>query len=186
MKKCAALLTFLLFALVLILNPLAPLQKETQAAGPSAFTKPYAGVYPVSGNRRLLIILLRAQDSTTSVSRQTIRNRIFGPAPSVSTYLNEISYGRFNISETFVTDWLVAKDDPSTPNVNESLKSFVHKGGAPYEQAKAEWLIQAVDNQTNFNWSDYDDNRDGQVTPEELLIFWVYPGKGVGDRKSVV
>jgi M6 family metalloprotease-like protein len=172
--------------LVLTLNPLPLLQTETRAVGPSAFTKPYAGVYPVSGNRRLLVILLRAQDSTTSVTRQTIRNQIFGPAPSVSTYLNEISHGRFNISEACVTRWLVAQDDPSTPGVNESLKSFVHKGGAPHEQAKAEWLIQAVDNdnQTNFNWSDFDDDKDGWVTPRELLILWVYPGGDSGRSRK--
>lgn len=170
--------------LVLTLNPLPLLQTETRAVGPSAFTKPYAGVYPVSGKRRMLVILLRAQDSTTSVSRNTIRNRIFGPAPSTSTYLNEISYGRFSISEAYVTNWLVAEDDPSTPNVNESLRSFVHKGGAPHEQAKAEWLIKAVDKQTSFNWSYFDDNKDGRVTPRELLILWVYPGGGSGRSRK--
>ena len=74
--------------LVLILNPFPLLQTETRAVSPSDFTKPYAGVYPVSGELPILVILLRAQDNANNVSRKTIRNRIFGPAPSVSTYMH--------------------------------------------------------------------------------------------------
>ena len=101
-------------ALVLTLNPLPPLQREAQAASPRDFTKPYSGVMPVSGNLPVLVILLDAKDNPNKFSRNDIHKKFFGPAQSVSTYFNEISHGRFNIREAYVTPWLVAQDNPST------------------------------------------------------------------------
>jgi M6 family metalloprotease-like protein len=167
--------------LLLALSPVPLHFTRAQAAVPGDFLKPYAGVKPVSGTRPVLVILLRARDRPNSVSEATIRSRIFGAAPGVTSYFDEISYGRFGIREAFVTPWLVAQDNPATQGVDESLSSFVHQGGETPEKRKPEWLIKAVDTQTNFDFSRFDVNKDGRVTSEELLIFWVYSGaSGVG------
>jgi M6 family metalloprotease-like protein len=165
-------------ALLLTLNPLPSHHTQGQAASSSEFLKPYAGVRPVVGTRPLLVILVQARDRPAAVAPTIVRQRFFGvgPGESVSTYFNEISYGRFGVTEAMVTPWLTAQDNLATPNIDESLASFVYQGGYPAEVAKAQWLIQAVDRQTNFDFARFDNNpRDGRITPEELLIMWVYP-----------
>ena len=142
------------------------------------FLRPYAGVRPVVGTRPILVILLQARDRPAAVAPATIRQRFFGTGPneSVATYFNEISFGRFGVGEAMVTPWLTATDDPGTAGIDESLAGFVYQHGHAAEVAKAKWLIEAVDRQTNFNFARFDINpRDGRVTAEELLVMWVYP-----------
>jgi M6 family metalloprotease-like protein len=149
----------------------------------SDFAKPYAGVKPIKGSVPLLVILLRPDDPAhmPNQTQADIRNLIFGPRKSVRTYFNEVSYGWFSFKEAMVTPWLVARDDPSTSDWNESTAAFIHTSDI---HRKGAWVIRQVEQLTNFRFADYDLNGDGRVTERELAVLWLYPGGGAARGRS--
>ena len=149
----------------------------------STFTRPYGGVVPVQGERPLLVILLDAATEPQSKSQTQVRDLFFGSGDNVATYYSEVSNGAFTYREAFVTPWLIAEDNPDTP-VDESSSEWTHIGGEPHEQIKGNWVIRQVERMTPFRFRDHDANRDGQVTPDELAIVWVY--RGVAGREREV
>ena len=157
------------------------------AAGAADFTKPFAGVRPVSGTLPVLVVLLRANDPRDAPTRTDtdIRDFFFGPRKSVSTYFNEVSYGNFNIKEAMVTDWLVARDDTNTPGIDESSYAWVHAGADEATlRRKGAWLIRQIEEMTPFRFRPYDKNGDGKVTIDELAVIWIYPGESGRGRET--
>ena len=151
---------------------------------PSDFTKPYAGVRPVKGTLPVLVVLLRSNDprDATSLTVSQVRRDLFGPRMSVATYFNEVSYGAFNIKEAMITNWLIARDDPST-SVDEASYEYVHAGDSEQVLArKGAWLIRQA--QSVFQFAPYDSNHDGLVTIDELSVFWIYPGSSGRGRPT--
>jgi M6 family metalloprotease-like protein len=148
------------------------------------FTRPHAGVGPVSGTVPLLVVLLGPNPTdpadVPSATQAQIRNAIFGPRPSVRTYFAEVSYGTFGIREAMTTPWLVAQDDPATPE-DESSHAFIHTSDI---HKKGAWLIRQVERMTNFRFGDYDRDRDGRVTADELAVIWIYPGASGRGRET--
>ncbi len=174
-------------ARVLVALVAATLCTVSGASSAADFTKPFAGVKPVRGTLPVLVVLLRANDSRDTPTRTAadIRNFFFGPRKSVSTYFNEVSYGNFNIKEAMVTGWLVARDDTSTPGIDESSYAWVHAGDDEATlRRKGAWLIRQIELMTPFRFKTYDRNGDGKVTIDELAVIWIYAGESGRGRET--
>jgi M6 family metalloprotease-like protein len=149
---------------------------------PQDWEKPYHGIFPVLGERPLLVILLGGKGhpppSTQLAplrSPEEFRKILFGGEKSVRGYFTEASYGHFTFREAFVTKWLEPTDDPSTGQVDESTWEFIQ--GLDLG-TKGAWVLQQVEKLTPFRFSNYDQDKDGVVTQHELGVLWIYPGDG--------
>lgn len=112
------------------------------------------------------------------------RDMIFGTTNSVRGYYLENSYGKFTFKEAYITPWLKAQDDPTTPGWDESSYEFMHQ--YPDLTRKSGWLIQQVEKMTSFRFKNYDTNGDGRVTEEELCILWIYSGGGDARGRGII
>ncbi len=115
--------------------------------------------------------------SRTATTAQT-RQQFFGADQSVQRWFQENSFGRFPVREAYISNWLTMPDDPTTP-VDESSYEYFH--GADMA-GKARLMIQAFEGLTGFRFANYDTNRDGKVTTDELMVFWLYPGESARVR----
>ncbi|MCA8954617.1 MAG: hypothetical protein KDC87_01005 [Planctomycetes bacterium] len=115
--------------------------------------------------------------SRTATTAQT-RQQFFGADQSVQRWFGENSFGRFPVREAYISNWLTMPDDPNTP-VDESSYEYFH--GADMA-GKARLMIQAFEGLTGFRFANYDTNRDGKVTTDELMVFWLYPGESARVR----
>lgn len=104
---------------------------------------------------------------------------IFGSSKSVRGYYLENSYGKFTFTKAMITPWLKAKDDPATSLDESSYEYLHHFDGQPGAiERKSNWVIEQVEKMTSFRFKDYDKNKDGKVTNDELAVLWVYPAFG--------
>jgi M6 family metalloprotease-like protein len=151
------------------------------------FTQPYGPVQRAVGTQPLLVILLGTSDPAWQPTRsqQDIRNIIFGSVNSVVAYYLENSYGQFTFTEAFTTPWLIAQDDPSTGDWDESTSAFLYAGGYDIERRKSAYVIQQVEQQTGFRFSQWDSNLDGRITENELTILWIYPEASGGRERGI-
>jgi M6 family metalloprotease-like protein len=153
----------------------------------SDFTQPYGPVQHKTGTQPLLVILLGTADASHAWTRnqQQIHDLIFGARDSVAAYYLENSYGQFTFTEAYTTPWLIAQDDPSTTGRNESSADFLYAGGYDIEREKSAYVIQQVELQTNFRFSDWDTNQDGRIREDELSILWIYPEAAGGRERGI-
>lgn len=116
---------------------------------------------------------------TRTMTQAEIREQLFGAAASVDRWFTENSFGKFRIREAYISPWLVMPDDPKTGE-NESSYQFFH--GSNYAK-KAELMIQGLEQLTPFRFGAYDSApKDGKVTIDELMVYWIYPGAGARVR----
>jgi M6 family metalloprotease-like protein len=180
------LLIAVMIAPALAITPLAGVQVGAAQAVPN-FTQPYGPVQRAIGTQPLLVILLGSSDPAWQPTRsqQEIRNLIFGSMNSVAAYYLENSYGQFTFTEAFTTPWLVAQDDLSTGDWDESTSAFLYAGGYDIEQRKSAYVIQQVEQQTGFRFSQWDSNIDGRIMENELTILWIYPEAAGGRERGI-
>ncbi|MCB9871709.1 MAG: hypothetical protein H6837_17780 [Planctomycetes bacterium] len=116
---------------------------------------------------------------TRTMTVAEAREQLFGASSSVGAWFQENSMGKFPMREAFISGWLTMPDDPTTPTVDESSYEFFH--GSDYVK-KAQIMVQSLEKLTSFRFSTYDTNRDGEVTIDELMVYWIYPGEGARVR----
>lgn len=111
---------------------------------------------------------------------------IFDAPKSVRGYYWENSYRQFTFSKAYITPWLTAQDDLKTSDWDESSLRFFHFYDEQHNyERKSAWAIRQVERLTSFKFKDYDTNRDGKVTTDELAILWIYPGDSDARARGV-
>ena len=130
---------------------------------------------PTIGTRKVLAILWDpARPEHPAPDRAAIETLLFGPKPSVAGYFRENSGGRCQLQSAGVRGWYPALNPasyywgPEDPNDTNPRDGWIH----PHVQKWAE-AIRAADMDVDF--SAYDTNRDGALTPEELAILIIIP-----------
>ena len=161
--------------------------QTTAAQSASDFSQPYGSVQRTVKQQPLLVILLGSRSSpyTPTWSQEQIRRLIFGATDSVAAYYLETSYGQFTFTEAYTTPWLTAQDEPATGDWDESTFAFIDAGGFDIERRKSAYVIQQVERQTPFRFSQWDTNNDGRIREDELSILWIYPQIGGGRERGI-
>lgn len=119
------------------------------------------------------------------LSRDAIRSMLFGATDSVRAYFLAASFGKFTFDEALTTEWLTARDDEETGDVDESSFAVLH-GATPSKNEL--YMKQIVELNPHFDFARFDTKktdggrrvpgRDGVVERDELAVLWVYPGSG--------
>ncbi|MCA8969010.1 MAG: hypothetical protein KDC95_04480 [Planctomycetes bacterium] len=115
---------------------------------------------------------------TRTMTVAEARQQVFGANDSVTAWMKENSFGKFQLQEAFISNWLTMPDDPTT-TIDESSYEFFH--GPDYAR-KAQLMVQGFEKLTSFRFNRYDTNHDGKVTIDELMVYWIYPGRGARVR----
>lgn len=112
---------------------------------------------------------------TRTATVNQIRGRFFNQLNSVKHWFDENSQGAFPVREGFISNWHVLPDDPTT-SVDESSYEYFH---GPDEAGKVKWMIEQFELlNPGFRFADYDTQQPyGTITRDELMIYWLYPGR---------
>ncbi len=129
---------------------------------------------PPSGNFNLLVVLVDFSDYAGQVSASSFDQLVFGGAPSVADYYDEISYGNFTILP-------IAQDKPSALGWIRASNPYTYYvqsdngfGNYPNNlQGIVADIVPKLDT-AGVDFSQYDNNGDGFVDG----ITFVHPGPG--------
>ncbi len=126
----------------------------------------YDGIKPTSGERRVLLVLWDPHfPNLSKPDKETLRSEIFGEFPSVKTWFNENSTGKFKIRGVDILGWYDA-----------DMPEDWYNGQGSRDKAVA--ALMACD--SDFDFKRYDDNRNGRIEFDELTVIIGHPGTGGG------
>ncbi len=123
------------------------------------------GLMPSTGDVKAVVLMVEFQDVKASVTKDSVRNTMFGESNSMNSYYKTSSYGKLDVSGD-VYDWYKA------PN-NRGYYEDNTREYPPNEYLFRD-VITAMDSQVDF--SQYDSDNDGYVD----IVYLVYAGKDDG------
>jgi M6 family metalloprotease-like protein len=148
------------------------LRADAPQLGPSLLSLPSLSG-PVLGTRRTLVILVQFANKTASTTASEWHERFFGVTGSVKDYYAVSSYGQVAVDPATeshgtandgIVGWVtLATDHPntagSTGTANQRLTKDAVIAADPY-----------------VNYSNFDTNGDGHITPDELMVIVIAAG----------
>ena len=172
----------------------SPLRQAAEEAFGAAALTP-GTIVNQTGTRRLLVVLVEFDDITGGVGYPDLTLPVgttanqwqqwaFGGRPSVAHYFSEVSGGRLNITaaqETSgtandgIVDWIHMSADPIwKTHPTHPPDRFVDIGA--WSNSLASAVINYVSDNGLVDFSLFDDNSDGSIGYEELLLVMVLAG----------
>ncbi|MCB0167700.1 MAG: hypothetical protein KDI79_25970, partial [Anaerolineae bacterium] len=175
-------------------------------------SKPFYGLQPVVGQRKVLVILWDPhRPDHPAPSKSAVENLIFGPRPSVRDYFLENSGGRFTIQNAGVLGWYPALHpwqlywrsgpyDPANLTAGDRHRWVDVQGkyGAPGSIRYLDddgfigghshkWAEAVTTANAHFNYNQYDVDKNQLLTPDELTVLMVIPQNSpFGTQRPVV
>jgi M6 family metalloprotease-like protein len=160
-------------------------------AGLDEFGAPAA---PAAGARPLLTILMHFSDQRFALThnRPSYRRLLFGERSSLvgrvageGGFFDENSQGRFYYRNAGVYGPFTHPDNPATP-IDESTYACASNGGPTCTVVGQDIRSNAIRraDAAGFPFSDYDADRDGRVTTEELTILMIFAEPPTGPRQG--
>jgi M6 family metalloprotease-like protein len=147
-------------------------------------TEPFDGIKPVWGDNPLLVICWdphRPEHPAPEI--EAIKNLIFGSHPSVRDYYIVNSNNRFFVNDVGIKGWYDADkpadhywspSDPTDADGDGWISGHVEKWAEAINKADA-----------SFDFSVYDKNGDGNLTPDELGILIVIPQNNIFSTTNI-
>lgn len=129
---------------------------------------------PVNGERPLLVILWypKRPEVPEVPTRDQVEDLVFGQHPSVAHYFNAQSRGKVRLINAGVLSYLA--DKPASHYWNHPAPGT--PGGDEFKSGHVEKWAEAIRKAArDFDFTAYDKNRDGKLTPSELGILIVIP-----------
>ncbi|MBQ9936637.1 MAG: M6 family metalloprotease domain-containing protein [Lachnospiraceae bacterium] len=123
------------------------------------------GLMPSTGDVKAAVLMVEFQDVKASVTKDSVRNTMFGESNSMNSYYKTSSYGKLNVSGD-VYDWYEA------PYNREYYEDNTRE--YPPNEYLFRDVIAAMDSQVDF--SQYDSDNDGYVD----MVYLVYAGEDEG------
>ncbi len=135
-----------------------------------ALGRPFEALKRTGYQRRKVLTILwdPHKPDITRPSKSTMEATLFGASNSVRSFYLENSKGNFTIENAGVLGWYDAKYAPS---------EYWPGGGKVGRDSGAEAIRRAA---ASFDFAEHDTNRDRKLTPNELGVLFVLPGKGAG------
>ncbi|MBI5206837.1 MAG: M6 family metalloprotease domain-containing protein [Candidatus Firestonebacteria bacterium] len=124
-------------------------------------------------SQKIIVIMVEFNDITGKYTKETFQDLFFSQDKrSVANYYNEISYGKFNIIPAFngvnngVVGWeKLNQDHPDCERSEDPISSYI------------KLALDAIKSSDSYiDFSIYDDNEDGVITPLELSLIIVVAG----------
>jgi M6 family metalloprotease-like protein len=122
------------------------------------------------GIRRKVLLILwdPKKPNSPRPEKAAVEAAVFGATRSVQSYFREISGDLFTIDKAATLGWYESDHPPS---------EYWPGGGKAGRDSGAEAIRKAA---REFDFKSFDTNDDGTVTPDELGILFVLPGRGDG------
>lgn len=136
-----------------------------------AIQRPVFGIEPQRGVRRKLLTILWDPDKPDVPSRPDVdemRDVIHGTVESVRDYFLEVSSGQFTIEDAGVLGWYDSDHPP---------EEYWPGGGKVGRDSGAEAIRKAA---ADIDFSDFDEDGDDELRPDELGVLFIQPGTGLG------
>lgn len=158
---------------------LPPRGAPPSGVGPQAVLPQHA---PSLGNGRMLVVLVRFSDQAPVGSTASDWSGLFfGGFPGLADYYDEVSYSQFSVvpaaeghgtSNDGVVGWLnVGSAHPDTGFC------IGYANSSDCSRADAQLIQDALETADNYvNFAAFDDNGDGSISSDELLIYVVAAG----------
>lgn len=128
-----------------------------------------------SGQRSVLVVALNFQDGKLALDEDAYWRMTFGEAGSLKSFYERSSYGKLNIVPARETcgsksdDGVAIVDVPQTQPIADTTED--DGVGNNFTTEAMKMLIPCVD------FASYDRNTDGLLTPDELSIVFILPGR---------
>ncbi|MEM6796953.1 MAG: hypothetical protein AAF725_23465, partial [Acidobacteriota bacterium] len=130
---------------------------------------------PVIGDKDLLTILWdpkrdKPHPTEDDIPITSVEAVLFGASQSADHYFREVSGGRFGLNNADILGWYDALETADTYlDAPEGCNAGFESGHA------RKWAEALTFADADFNFADYDKNRDGKLEPLELAILIVIP-----------
>lgn len=150
---------------------------------------------PALGNRPLLVIRVgfRNEGMNLNHSHSYYNQLFFGNGtnrnnPSAANYFRENSFNKFSFSKAGVV-YVHARNNPNTPRDESDIDCFFRRNvecrndpnnNEEWPQALPQ-ILNWVEDQSSFRFGNYDANRDGIITADELSIIIVHADRAPAD-----
>jgi len=128
-------------------------------------------VTPQTGIMPLFTIFVEWSDTPPDITPGFVQNQLFGPRPSLIDYMLETSYGQFSYSDIGHYVWILAWDDPLTPD-DESSRDFWHTFPDP-GYAGGTFVSHGLVslNKSGYNFAPLDYDNDGTIEFGEEVAY---------------
>ena len=133
--------------------------------------RPAFGLEPQRGVRRKVLTILwdpGKDDVPPRADVDAMREVIHGTVDSVRDYFLEVSHGQFTIENAGVLGWYDSDYPP---------EEYWPGGGEVGRDSGAEAIRKA---EADIDFSDFDEDGDGELRPHELGVLFIQPGKRLG------
>jgi M6 family metalloprotease-like protein len=135
---------------------------------------------PVSGTRKVLVVLVAFQDRNLSTKESDWEEAFFGASGSVARYYKDQSYGKLDVVSARGGKSVVSVTlDANDANDGNHPEGFIDEGDNTTQHRNETAFVSSVVKKAaakGIDFASFDTNGDGRISPNELCVYLIVGG----------